>query len=169
MQSMTGYGTGRAPLGEGHVVLNVRTVNHRFLDVRVRLPARVQARTPVVERVMRDRLRRGRVDVGARLEGQTLPQPTLDLERARAVYRELAALRDEMHPEEPVPLGLLSSVPDLFVIHREVDEDAIDAALTIAANLACDAVISMRWQPSSRCASKRHGRSCRPSREPSPP
>ena len=53
MQSMTGYGSGRAALGDGHVVLDVRAVNHRFLDVRVRLPSRIQARTPTVERVIR--------------------------------------------------------------------------------------------------------------------
>ena len=144
MRSMTGYGSGRAALGEGEVVLDIRTVNHRFLDLRVRLPARIQSRTPTVERVLRARLERGRVDVAARFEGQTLPQPTLDLERARAVYGELAALRDALNPEEPVPLALLSSVPDLFVVDRTIDDRALDRSLEQAAEAACDAVISMR-------------------------
>ena len=144
MQSMTGYGSGRAALGEGQLVLDLRTVNHRFLDVRVRLPSRIQGRTPTVERVIRARLERGRVDVTARLEGQTLPQPTLDLERARAVYAELAALREELNPEEPVPLSLLSSVPDLFTVDRTIDEAALDRSLEQAAGAACDAVMAMR-------------------------
>jgi uncharacterized protein (TIGR00255 family) len=144
MQSMTGYGSGRATLGEGHVVLDLRTVNHRFLDVRVRLPSRIQARTPTVERVIRARLERGRVDVTARFEGQTLPQPTLDLDRARSVYAELTELRDALNPEEPLPLALLSSVPDLFVIHRNIDEKALDRSLEQAAEAACQAVMAMR-------------------------
>ena len=144
MQSMTGYGSGRAALGEGHVVLDLRAVNHRFLDVRVRLPSRIQGRTPTVERVIRARLERGRVDVTARFEGQTLPQPTLDLDRARAVYSELSAMRDELNPEEPVPLALLSSVPDLFVVNRSIDEEALDRSLEQAAEAACDAVMAMR-------------------------
>ena len=144
MKSMTGYGSGRATLGEGHVALDVRTVNHRFLDVRVRLPSRIQSRTQAVERVMRTRLVRGRVDVSARLEGQTLPQPELDVARAREVYQALSKLRDELHPEEPVPLTLLSSVPDLFVTNQTIDEEALDHALAQAAHAACDVVIGMR-------------------------
>lgn len=144
MRSMTGYGSGRAALGEGHVVLDLRTVNHRFLDVRVRLPSRIQARAPTVERVIRGRLERGHVDVTARLEGQTLPQPTLDLDRARSVYAELTELRDALNPEEPLPLALLSSVPDLFVIHRNIDEEVLDRSLEQAAEAACQAVMAMR-------------------------
>jgi len=144
MRSMTGYGSGRAALGEGEVVLDVRTVNHRFLDVRVRLPSRIQSRTPIVERVMRARLERGRIDVTARFEGQTLPQPTLDLDRARAVYAELATLRDALNPKEPLPLALLASVPDLFVINRAIDEKELERSLEQAAAVACDAVMAMR-------------------------
>jgi uncharacterized protein (TIGR00255 family) len=84
------------------------------------------------------------VDVTARFEGQTLPQPTLDLDRARAVYSELSAMRDELNPEEPVPLALLSSVPDLFVVNRSIDEKALDRSLEQAAEAACDAVMAMR-------------------------
>ena len=38
MRSMTGYGVGEAPLGEGRLTLEVRALNHRYVDVRVRLP-----------------------------------------------------------------------------------------------------------------------------------
>lgn len=154
MRSMTGYGSGRAALGDGEVVLDVRTVNHRFLDVHVRLPSRIQARTPIIERVIRARLERGRVDVTARFEGQTLPQPRLDLDRARAVYAELTALRDELNPGEPVPLSVLSSVPDLFVADRSIDDEALDRALRIAAETACDAVLTMRKNEGDALASE---------------
>ena len=154
MRSMTGYGSGRAALGQGHVVLDMRAVNHRFLDVRVRLPSRIQSRTSTVERVVRAHLERGRVDVTARLEGQTLPQPMLDLDRARAVYGELTALRDALNPDEPVPLALLSSVPDLFVINRNIDEEALDLSLEQATEAACAAVAAMRRNEGEALASE---------------
>jgi len=154
MRSMTGYGSGRAALGQGHVVLDMRAVNHRFLDVRVRLPSRIQSRTSTVERVVRAHLERGRVDVTARLEGQTLPQPMLDLDRARVVYGELTALRDALNPDEPMPLALLSSVPDLFVINRNIDEEALDLSLEQATEAACAAVAAMRRNEGEALASE---------------
>ena len=144
MQSMTGYGSGRATLGDGHVVLDLRAVNHRYLDVRVRLPSRIQNRAPTVERIIRARLERGRIDATARFEGQTLPQPTLDIDRARSIYEELGALRDALSPDEPLPLSLLSCVPDLFVVSEAIDEEALNQALAAATEEACDAVSTMR-------------------------
>ncbi len=155
---MTGYGSGRAALGEGQVVLDIRTVNHRFLDVRVRLPSRIQSRTPNVERVIRAQLERGRVDVSARFEGQTLPEPTLDVDRARAVYEELVALRDALNPEEPLPLALLSSVPDLFVVNRRLDEKELERALEQAASEACHTVMAMRESEGAALAAELRAR-----------
>ncbi len=141
---MTGYGSGRAKLGEGEIILELRTVNHRFLDTRIRMPSRLQSRSQVVERVARKRLVRGRVDATVRVEGQTAPAPRLDLARARGVYGELSQLRDELSPDEPIPLALLSCVPDLFVIQTDVDDAALDVALEQAADEACSAVERMR-------------------------
>jgi uncharacterized protein (TIGR00255 family) len=98
----------------------------------------------MVERVIRSRLERGRIDVTTRFEGQTLPQPTLDIDRARAVYQELGSLRDALSPDEPLPLSLLSCVPDLFVVSRAIDEEALERALAAATDEACDAIIAMR-------------------------
>jgi uncharacterized protein (TIGR00255 family) len=136
------------------VVLDMRAVNHRFLDVRVRLPSRIQSRASTVERIVRAHLERGRVDVTARLEGQTLPQPTLDLDRARAVYAELIGLRDALNPNEPVPLALLSSVPDLFMVNRNIDEEALDLSLEQATEAACAAVAAMRRKEGEALASE---------------
>jgi uncharacterized protein (TIGR00255 family) len=151
---MTGYGSGLAVLGEGHIVVDMRAVNHRFLDVHVHLPSRAHGQMPTVERIIRSRLERGRVDVTARFEGRTLPQPMLDIDRARAVFCELAALRDELTPDEPLPLALLSSVPDLFVVHRGIDDETLGQALAQAAQAACDALVAMREREGEALASE---------------
>jgi uncharacterized protein (TIGR00255 family) len=143
MRSMTGFGLGEAPLGAGKLAVEIRGVNHRFLDVRVRVPRELGDLAAFVEQVAREKLTRGRYEVAMRVDGVALGTPVLDRDRARAAYRALCDLRDELAPASEVPLSLLGAIPDLFVstVDREIDRlrDATRAAFDAAAN-ALDAM-----------------------------
>jgi uncharacterized protein (TIGR00255 family) len=136
MRSMTGFGTGEAALGKGRVLVEVRSLNHRFLDTRIRLPSEIADHTFYVEQRCRQLLLRGRFDVTARLEGPALPPPDVDLERGRSAYDALCRLRDEVAPGQEVPLAVLASVPDLFSQESAQDladlRSALDTAITHA-------------------------------------
>jgi uncharacterized protein (TIGR00255 family) len=123
MRSMTGFGLGEASLGGGKLAVEIRGVNHRFLDVRVRVPRELGDLAGFVEQVAREKLTRGRYEVALRVDGVALGAPVLDRERARAAFRALSELRDELAPGTEVPLSLLGSIPDLFVspIDREIE------------------------------------------------
>ncbi len=115
LRSMTGFGQAEASLGGRRLRVELRTVNHRYVDVRVRLPSELAEHTPAAEALLKSRIGRGRVEMTARLESAGAAGGlTLDVERARAALAAIVALRDELAPSEPVPLSLLSSVPDLF-------------------------------------------------------
>lgn len=126
---MTGFGVGRIPLGLGHLAVEVRSLNHRFLEVRVRMPSEASDHGFYVEQLCREKLQRGRYDITVRFEGPTLGHPRLDLERARAVYASLCTLRDQVAPGSEVPLSLLIQVPDLFAAETALNLDELRAAL----------------------------------------
>lgn len=141
MRSMTGFGIGESPLAEngpGKICVEIRAVNHRFLDVRVKAPRELQDLGTFVEHLARERLNRGRFEIALRIEGSALGAPVLDRERARAAYQALSSLRDELAPGTEVPLSLLAALPDLFVSSvdrelervREAAKSAFEAALT---------------------------------------
>ncbi len=134
---MTGFGLGDAPVGGGKLSVEIRGVNHRFLEVRVRTSREVGDLAGFVEQLTRERLTRGRYEVAVRLDGAVLAAPSLDMDRARAAFHALGALRDELAPGMDVPLSLLGSVPDLFSssVDREMDRlrDAARTAFEVAA------------------------------------
>lgn len=144
VRSMTGFGTGHAPLGSGRVVAEVRTVNGRTLDVRVRAPECLDGAAPAAEQRVRERLRRGRVDVSLRTEGNVVPPPLLDEERAIAAVAALEKLRDRVAPSAEVPLSLLSLVPGLFAPPAEEALFAMRAAIADAVDRAIDGVVASR-------------------------
>jgi uncharacterized protein (TIGR00255 family) len=141
---MTGFGTGEAPFGLGKLSVEVRGVNHRFLDVRVRVPREMTELAPYVEQLAREKLTRGRFEIAVRVEGMQLGAAVLDRDRARAVFQQLAELRDELAPGAEVPLTLLSSIPDLFVPTVERESEALRGALRRAFDDAVRSLDEMR-------------------------
>lgn len=133
---MTGFGAGEhavKPRGKVHVEL--RALNHRFLDVRVRASRELADLATHAELLARERFSRGRIEIVVRGEGLATAAPVLDRERAREAWKQIVELRDAVAPGEPVPLSLLSVVPDLFTVSECTSEEllvplrgALDAA-----------------------------------------
>lgn len=144
MRSMTGFGLGSAELRGGRVSAEVRSLNHRFLDLRVRLPHEIADHTFFVEQLCRSRLGRGRFDVSVRLDGAALPPLELDLERARGAYQALERLRDEIAPGTDLPLSVLTGFPDLIVASGGQDPAPLRAALETAVDTALACLDQMR-------------------------
>ena len=158
MRSMTGFGAGHAPLGAGRVLVEARAVNHRYLEVRVRMPRELLDHATFVEQLARRTTGRGRVELIVRLEGDAAGTPVLDVRRARAALEQLVALRDEVRPGEAVPLSLLSCVPDLFAPGEVLADEGARAALTAAVEGACEALGRMRLAEGHALAADFRGR-----------
>jgi uncharacterized protein (TIGR00255 family) len=151
---MTGFGLGEAALGEGRVCAEVRSLNHRFLELRVRLPLEIADQTFFVEQLCRERLGRGRYDVSVRIDGPVLPPPQLDLERARAAYSMLQRLRDELAPGSELPLSLLAGFPGLMLGTGVGDPEPLREALARGIGVALASLDEMRDAEGTRLSSE---------------
>lgn len=144
MRSMTGFGLGEAALGGGRVSVEVRSLNHRFLETRVRLPLELADHTFYVEQRCRELLHRGRYDVSARVEGTSAVAPSFDLARAKAAYSALERLRDSVAPGAEIPLTLLASLPELLNPQTRLDPEQARSALDHALGAAVRGLDEMR-------------------------
>jgi len=145
--SMTGFGMGEASIAEGTegtLRVELRAVNHRNLDVRVRTAHEIADVAALVEDEIRTRCVRGRVEANVRWEARAGTLHSLDGSRARSVYRALCALRDELAPGQDVPIVALASVPGLFAGTVRFDADTLAVAARSAATQACQDLARMR-------------------------
>lgn len=131
VRSMTGFGAASAPLGTRSLGLELRSVNHRHFEAKVRAPAMLGDAVPLVEEWLRKHAVRGRFDASLRIDGAA--SASLDVTKLRAFAIELRALRDEIAPGEPIPWALVSTRADLFGAEPRVDE----AELRPAVEQAC--------------------------------
>jgi uncharacterized protein (TIGR00255 family) len=141
---MTGFGTGDAPLGDGLLRMELRAVNHRHLDLRVRAPDELSEIGHLVEDWLRGRLGRGRVEAQLRWDTSKQHHAALDMGAARAAYAALCALRDELTPGELVPLTAVLRVPGVFTSTARAERIALEAAALTATQQALTALEAMR-------------------------
>ena len=145
MRSMTGFGArGQRPIGGGQLSLELRALNHRFVDVRVRLPTELADQASFVEQLVRDRVERGRVDVSVRLSGAALPPARFSAERARSLHAVLSGLKDELAPGSELPFSTLASFAPLLLEPAVADLEEVRRALSRALEHAFDELRRMR-------------------------
>src|ERR1041384_2537297 len=143
MRSMTGFGCGEAELDGTKLTCELRALNHRFLDVRVRMPDELASHAFFVEQLARERLSRGRFDIGLRLDDAG-GAARFSTTRARAVYEGLLRLRDELAPGTEVPVAALASLPQLLVDTTRTSKHGLEQALTSAFEAALRRLDEMR-------------------------
>jgi len=143
MRSMTGFGCGEAELDGNKLTCELRALNHRFLDVRVRMPEELASHAFFTEQLARERLSRGRFDVGVRLDDR-VPKTRFSVARARQVYEGLLRLRDELAPGTDVPIAALASLPQLLLDTSRSSNDGLEQALSTAFEGALRGLDEMR-------------------------
>jgi len=144
LQSMTGFGLGEASLAGGSLRVELRAVNHRHLDLRVRVLGDAPDVTLAVEDTLRSRLGRGRVEAQIRWDAPASGHGPLNLDAARAAYGALCTLRDEISPGEPVPMTAVLRIPGVLRAGPGLEAAEGEAAASAAAGRALAALTEMR-------------------------
>ncbi len=143
MRSMTGFGRGEATFEDGRIVLEIRTVNHRFLEIRNRAPGELAAAEPLIEKLLRSRLYRGHCTVGLVYEG---PGGASQVNRSalKNHLENLASVADDMKIDLADLLPVLAAAPDLFSISPSYDPEKLEKVVTIAFEGAMKKLLLMR-------------------------
>ncbi len=148
--SMTGFGRGEQEGGGYRVQAEIRTLNHRFLDLHVRLPRLVTPLEDRLRKLVASRLARGRVELNLVVEpaGESAKGLVLDLALLPEVLAALEELRRLGNITAPVSLDHLLRFPELLTIKDklEVDPETLWEPLAGAVTQALEAVHLMRRQ-----------------------
>lgn len=147
LKSMTGYGRAEGATATHLYTLEIQAFNHRFTDIRIRLPRALASLEHELHRELRGRVHRGRFDVHVteRLHGE-IPR-ALRIDRG-AVAQYVGALRDlqrELDLGGDVTIEAVMGLRDLVSLEAaEVDLAEADAVLRSLLHQALDQVESMR-------------------------
>lgn len=145
LRSMTGFGRGEAAAPGGRVVVEARSVNHRFCEVAFRMPPRYAVLEARLRKLVTDQVARGRVDVtlSPAADDAASRGPVIDWAAAEALRARLEELRLRLGLPGEVDLALLAAQRGVFAAEEPAGEPVWEPVAE-AARAALDALLAMR-------------------------
>ena len=147
IKSMTGFGRSEYSDGKRNITVEIKSVNHRYSDISVKMPRRYGFAEDKVKNIVKSRLRRGKIDVSIMVENITENDINIKLNEpiARQYYENLKTLQSTFELCGDISLRLLATMPDVMKAIPDVDdEEEITGAILIPVEEAAANLENMR-------------------------
>ncbi|TNF29476.1 MAG: YicC family protein [Deltaproteobacteria bacterium] len=146
LMSMTGFGSGKATLRRRSYRVDVKSVNHKNLAVRLSLPAELARAEHAAKELIRQRLVRGAIDVTVRVEVAGSEPPEVKVDRAAAIelMRALQDLATHCGTGSPTLELVLRYGNVIEVVDREIPAEEAESMLLAGLGEALDGLLEMR-------------------------
>lgn len=134
IKSMTGFGRSMYSDEKRNITVEVRSVNHRYCDVSLKLPRRYGFAEEGIVAIVKDYAKRGKIDVFIAVENLSDEEVDIktNLPLAMAYYENLVEIKEKLGINEDVSLGFVTNIPDVIKIIPHVEnEDEIFNALSV--------------------------------------
>jgi uncharacterized protein (TIGR00255 family) len=146
---MTGYGRTESVLNGRRYTVEIKSLNHRYLEISLRLPAVLSTLELEIKKKISGKLSRGRTDVTIRMDSEygsvSEGRYELNLPLIRNYYELLGQLREELGLKEEITLNMVAGFRDAFILKEPgLDLSAIWEELEVVLNKAMDALLEMR-------------------------
>ncbi len=155
IKSMTGFGRGEYSDGKRNIIAEIRTVNHRYSDITVKMPRRYSFAEEKIKNTVKETIRRGKVEVSIIVENITENDINVKLNTmvAKQYYENLIELKETFGLSGDVDLRLIASLPDVMKAIPDVeDEEELLAHILIPIREACGKLDEMRRVEGSKLA-----------------
>jgi len=145
--SMTGYGKAESVTDSGKLSVEIRSVNHRYGEISVKLPRQFMSLEGEIKKRVAARFKRGKIDIFINFEqpsGVAAP-PQINLAVAKAYHEAFLALNHHLGIYEPVPASIIIAQKDVLVSQEMApDMEAVSTALFSTLADAMDSFGEMR-------------------------
>ena len=127
IKSMTGFASLTRDDERGTIGVTIRAVNHRFLDLQLRLPTPLASLEPPLRALVQKRLGRGRVEIGVSLQSRQVSAPRIELnaEFAQALSAAMDQARTQGLITGTLTPGDLLRLPQALTIQEQMPEAGV--------------------------------------------
>ncbi|CUS38151.1 YicC/YloC family endoribonuclease [Candidatus Nitrospira nitrificans] len=147
IKSMTGFGRRQGLWADGTVSIEVRSVNHRFLETSIRLPKSMSGLEESFKKTIQQHCVRGRVDLTVLLQGSrgNTRAVQLDVGLAKQYHQALRTLQRTLKLKGSIDIGLMAGFRDIVALSEQAaDDPKLTKMVEKLGSLAVSDMVKMR-------------------------
>ncbi len=162
IKSMTGFGRSEYCDGKRNIIVEIKSVNHRYNDISIRMPKKYSFTEEKIKAAIKKVVKRGKVDVSIIIENLSDSDSSVELntDLARQYYNSLNVLKNEFQLDQEISVSLLASMPDVLKLKPDInDEDEILKNILVPVEDASNKLNTMRGMEGKKLAEDINSRS----------
>lgn len=147
VRSMTGFGRGEYSDGKRNILVEIKSVNHRYNEMQVRMPRRYSFAEDDMKAAIKNYISRGKTEVQLSVDYITESDISIELNEplAKQYIEKMNLMKEEYGVAGDITLELLSAMPEVLKQKSDVeDEDEIRASIIKATEAAAESIVKMR-------------------------
>jgi len=146
IKSMTGYGVGRVKEKNGACLVEIKSLNNKYCDINIKNNFQSLEIEQKIERLIKDRVSRGKVNILIKIEdyGLTEEKIVLNEDVADSCYKTLKTLKEKYKIKDEISIDSMLRFKDIFKIVKEEEAAKIGTLIKGALNIALDSLLKMR-------------------------
>jgi len=147
---MTGYGRGEAALYDRKFIVEIRSVNHRYNDINIKMPKSMISLEDYVRKILSGQIFRGKTDVFVSFETFAENDIKINLNEviSDSYVKALENIKQRYNVKDDISVGLIAKFPEVLTIEKNIlrngKENEISEPLFDAVNAALTAFVKMR-------------------------
>ena len=140
IRSMTGYGKASLNVEEREYQIEIKSVNHRYLDINVKIPKTLSYLEETIKKQISEKIKRGKIDVFVTFQnnGQKGKNIKINKELASIYINQLKELAQEENISSNIEVIEIAKFPDVLTINMdEEDEEIKDEIIQVTKDATC--------------------------------
>ena len=154
IKSMTGYGKANLSKEQREYQIEIKSVNHRYLDISVKMPRQLSYLEETIKKEIMSKVKRGKIDVFVTFENNSLEGKEIKIneELAKAYVKELKKLAEEENLLADIQVNDIAKYPDVLKIQNNQEDEKIKLEVLEVVGKATENLVQMRKTEGSKLA-----------------
>ena len=146
IRSMTGYGKGSLSIDGREYQVEIKSVNHRYLDINIKMPKTLGYLEEQIKKEISEKMKRGKIDVFITFENNSQEGKNVKInkELAKIYINQLKELAEEENISSNIEVIDIAKFPDVLTIKIEQEDEKIKNEILQVTKDATDKIIEMK-------------------------